>query len=204
VANIFVTGTDTDVGKTVISAWVCLNTTAKYWKPIQTGDDADREIVEKISPHTEVIPEAYQLNAPLSPYDAAKLENSEIRPDLFSEIIGREKSACVIEGSGGVLVPICENFYMADLIKKCNARALLVVKSRLGMINHALASVEALRRRDVDILGMVINGEIEPQLQNTLEKFSQAKVLQIMPFAKNLWETLKNVKLPPEISEAIA
>lgn len=201
--NIFVTGTDTNVGKTVISAWICLHTTAKYWKPIQTGSDVDKNVIKKLSQHTEIIPEAYQLKAPLSPYDAAKLENTEIRPNLFSEIMALEKSSCVIEGAGGILVPIGKNFYMVDLIKKCNARALLVAKSQLGVINHVLMTVEVLRHRGIDIVGVVINGMIEPHLLDTLEKFSRAKVLQIMPPAKNLSKTLRCIKLPSEISRAI-
>ncbi|MDR1333798.1 MAG: dethiobiotin synthase, partial [Holosporaceae bacterium] len=138
------------------------------------------------------------------PYDAAQLEGTEIQPNLFAEVTEREKSGLVIEGAGGVLVPIGENFYMADLIKKCKARALLVAKSQLGMINHTLMTVEILRSRGIDVIGIVVNGAIEPQLQATLEKFSRVKVLQVIPFGENLWETLENAKLPSEILEAIA
>jgi dethiobiotin synthetase/malonyl-CoA O-methyltransferase len=77
-SNVVVTGTDTNVGKTVVSAWICSHTNVNYWKPIQTGDDSDSDVVAKLSPHTKIIPEAYKLKAPLSPYDAAKLENVEI------------------------------------------------------------------------------------------------------------------------------
>ncbi|MDR1235587.1 MAG: dethiobiotin synthase [Holosporaceae bacterium] len=202
--NIFVTGTDTDVGKTVVSSWLCVHTTAKYWKPIQTGDDSDKNTVKKLSPPTEIISEAYRLKAPLSPYDSAKSENIEINLELFDEITSREKSLCIIEGAGGVLVPIAENFFMADLIKRCGAKAIVVAKSKLGMINHTLMTVEILRARKIDVIGTVINGEIDSGIKDTLEKFSRVKIFGIIPHSENLYETLRNVKLSPEFLEMIS
>jgi dethiobiotin synthetase len=160
--------------------------------------------VKKLSPPTEIINEAYRLKAPLSPYDSAKSENIEINLELFDEITSREKSLCIIEGAGGILVPIAENFFMADLIKRCNAKAIVVAKSKLGMINHTLMTVEILRARKIDVIGTVINGEIDSGIKDTLEKFSRLKIFGIIPHSENLYETLRNVKLPPEFLEMIS
>lgn len=171
--NIFVTGTDTDVGKTITSAWICKNTSASYFKPIQTGDDSDANTVLQFSPATHVIPNAYKLKAPLSAYDAAYLEGISIDVDK----IKREcpQSNTVIEGAGGALVPITQNIMMADLINFLNAKALIVAKSKLGFLNHIFLTVEVLRARNVDILGIILNGSTT--LINTIERFSKCKVL---------------------------
>ncbi|MDR2268111.1 MAG: dethiobiotin synthase [Holosporaceae bacterium] len=193
--NIFVTGTDTDVGKTVVSAWICMHSRSSYWKPIQTGNDSDGDAVTKLSPSTKIIAEAYKLVAPLSPYDAAKLEKIDIDRNAFS--VNLENT--VIEGAGGVLVPIAKNFLMADLIKICNAKVVIVAKSKLGMINHLLMTAEVLKARGVDILGFVINGEIDDNLRRTIEEFSKLKILAIVPYGGNLIKTLQDTPVPSEI-----
>jgi dethiobiotin synthase len=198
-ANIFVTGTDTDVGKTVVSAWLCKHTNTNYWKPIQTGGDSDSAMVAKLSPRTKIIPEVYKLKAPLSPYDAAKLENVEIDQNLFN----KDLQNTVIEGAGGALVPIAENFLMADLIKMCRARALVVAKSKLGMINHLLMTAEVLQTRGIDVIGIIMNGEIENSLKCTIQEFSKLKILSIIPRSDNLGELLQKTSQPPEILEML-
>jgi dethiobiotin synthase len=197
--SIFVTGTDTGVGKTVVSAWLCLRTNATYWKPIQTGNDSDRDVITKFSPHTKIISEMYKLKAPLSPYDAANLEGIEIKRKLLERCLENT----VIEGAGGALVPIGEDFLMADLVKTCGARVLLVAKSKLGMINHSLMTTEVLKSRNIDVLGIIVNGEIENHLKCTIEKFSGLKILAIIPCSGNLIGTLQNMPLPTEILETI-
>jgi dethiobiotin synthetase/malonyl-CoA O-methyltransferase len=197
VMNIFVTGTDTDIGKTIISAWICRHTNANYWKPIQTGNDSDKEVIAKLSPHTKIIPEAYKLKAPLSPYNASMAENIKIDRNLFDVNLQNT----VIEGAGGALVPIAENFFMADLIKICNAKALIVAKSKLGMINHLLMTAEVLRIRFIDIIGIVINVEIENILKCTIEEFSGLKILAIISYGGNLIEILQNTTLSSYILE---
>ncbi|MDR1983180.1 MAG: dethiobiotin synthase [Holosporaceae bacterium] len=197
--NVFITGTDTAVGKTTISSWICMHTGADYWKPIQTGDDFDKDMVKKFSPHTRIIPEAYKLKAPLSPYDAANLENKIID----AESLGRHIENTVIEGAGGALVPIAKNFFMADLINKCNARALIVIKSQLGMINHALMTVEVLKMRKIDVLGIIINGKVESNIKSTIENFSNAKILAVIPYSDDLGDTLRRASIPQEILEII-
>ncbi|MDR1375599.1 MAG: dethiobiotin synthase [Holosporaceae bacterium] len=197
--NIFITGTDTDVGKTTIAAWICRHTGAHYWKPIQTGNDIDSDVIAKLSPSTKIIPEAYRLKTPLSPYDAAKFENVEIDRELLCKNLGNT----VIEGAGGALVPIAKNFLMADLIKMCGAKALIVAKSKLGAINHLLMTVEVLKARGIDILAIIINGRIENNLKHTIEEFSKLRILSIIPHDEDLNKVLQTTALPSEILEML-
>ncbi|MDR2738127.1 MAG: dethiobiotin synthase [Puniceicoccales bacterium] len=199
VANIFVTGTDTDVGKTLVSAWLCRHTSANYWKPIQTGDDYDGNVVAKLSPHTEIIPEAYKLKAPLSPYAAAKAENLEIDPSSLCKILKNT----VIEGAGGVLVPIAKDFFMADLIEMYCAAALIVAKPKLGVINHLLMTEEILRIRGINIVGVVMDGEVGDTLVSTIREFSRLEILATIPRSDNLEEILRNTALPQKILQIL-
>ena len=171
--NIFVTGTDTDIGKTITSAWICKWTSASYFKPIQTGDDSDANTVIQFSPQTQIVPNAYKLKAPLSAYDAAHLEGINIDIDVIKRQCPQNNT--VIEGAGGALVPITPNVMMADLINLLNAKAIIVAKSKLGFLNHIFLTVEALKTRNIDILGIILSGET--RLINTVEHFSKYKVL---------------------------
>jgi dethiobiotin synthetase len=137
--------------------------------------------------------------APLSPYDAAKLENVTIDRNLFP---GNLKNT-IIEGAGGALVPIAKNFFMADLIRACGAKSLIVAKSKLGMINHLLMTAEVLRARGIDILGIIINGEVKNNLKCTIEEFSKLKILSIIPYGGDLAEILRSTTLPSEILELL-
>ena len=194
-SNIFVTGSDTDVGKTLTSAWICRQTNASYWKPIQTGDDSDAETVAKYAPSTTIIPNTYHLKAPLSAYDSARLEGIRIDIDKIKDQCPENHT--VIEGAGGALVPITDEAMMADLIRLLNAKALIVAKSQLGFLNHIFLTVEALRARNIDILGIVLNGETE--LISTIEKFSKCKILAVL---KNL-NAISNTHVPNEILQEL-
>ncbi len=189
--NVFITGTDTDVGKTVTSAWICKHAEASYYKPIQTGDDSDAATVAHFSPKTNIIPNAYRLKAPLSAYDAARLEGACIDVTKITKQCPADHT--VIEGAGGALVPITNGIMMADLINRLNAKAIIVARSKLGFLNHILLTVEALSARKVSILGIVLNGETE--LIDTIEKFSKCKVLATL---RNLEATLET-PIPNEI-----
>ncbi|MDR1591000.1 MAG: dethiobiotin synthase [Puniceicoccales bacterium] len=198
--NIFVTGTDTNVGKTIVSSWICRQTGASYWKPIQTGSDIDSETIRKFSPNTPIIDEVYRLKAPLSPYDAANSEKNFINIDKISQKI---PDRTVIEGVGGILVPIAENFQMIDLVAKMNAKVLIVARSRLGILNHIFLTVEVLRRRVIPIAGIVINGEIDKFLVKTVEQFSGEKVLKILPFSENIHKIITIEGIPDEMQRVL-
>jgi dethiobiotin synthase len=195
--NIFVTGTDTDVGKTTIAVWICRWVGVAYWKPIQTGNTRDSETVKTLSPHTKIIDEVYRLSVPLSPYDAAKIDNISIDEELLKRRIDNT----VIEGAGGILVPIKVGFHMVDLLKLYNARTIVVARSKLGVINHILMTMEILKARNIDILGIIINGQMEENIKQTIELFSGSKILAHIPHGDDLKEMLRSVRVPSEISE---
>lgn len=197
--NIFITGTDTDSGKTTVSAWICSKIKTKYQKLIQTGADSDASTVRKFAPQTEIFPEIYKLQAPLSAYDAAKLENKAIDIEKFQLNLNNS----VIEGSGGVFVPIADNFLMLDAIKLTKSKALVVVRSKLGMINHILLTIFALRTKSIPILGIVICGNIDKHITETIVHFSKEKILAILPESNNLQQLFENTPLPKEISEIL-
>ena len=193
--NIFVTGTDTGIGKTTVSAWICAKTNATYWKPIQTGDDSDSTTVSKFAKQSVILPNAYHLKTPLSAYDAAHIENVNI--DINQIIKQCPQNRCIIEGAGGALVPITTDTMMADLIPLLRAKALIVAKSQLGFLNHIFMTVEVLRERGVPIIGIVLNGETE--LIDTIERFSQCRVIAVL---KSL-NDIHLLPIPDEISEQL-
>ena len=197
--NIFITGTDTDAGKTTVSAWICSKIKTKYWKLIQTGNDSDAATIKNFAPDTEIIPEIYKLNAPLSAYDAAKIENVIIDVEKFQT----DQNKIVIEGAGGLFVPIADNFLMIDTIKSTNSTALLVTRSKLGMINHVLLSVFALKNRKIPIIGIIVCGNIEENIKQTIEYFSKEKILAVLPESENPARLFTDTPVPQKILEIL-
>ena len=198
--NIFVTGTDTDAVKTTVSAWICSKIHTKYWKLIQTGNDSDSEVIRKFAPNTEIIPEAYKLKAPLSAYDAANKESLTIDIDKLTT----NENKIVIEGAGGVFVPISDDFLMIDAIKRTNSMSLVAARSKLGVINHILLTISALKSRNIPIIGVVICGNMEENIKQTIEKFSKEKILTILPeHHGDLRPLFESTPLPKEISEIL-
>ncbi|RLA61471.1 MAG: dethiobiotin synthase [Epsilonproteobacteria bacterium] len=174
--NIFVTGIDTDIGKTFISAILVNAFKADYFKPIQCGDLTDSDS-HKISKWTEakVHPETFRFNAPQSPHLAASLENRNIK---ISDIeLPKTNNNLVIEGAGGLLVPLSDDEYIIDIPKKLNLPVILVCKNYLGSLNHTLLSIEALKERGIEILGLIFNGQENPKSEDFLVKKSGIKKL---------------------------
>lgn len=158
--KIFVTGIGTDVGKTVVSSVLVEALKADYWKPVQTGSffSTDTAKVQKWISNSEskIHPESYLLKQYMSPHAAAELENTEI--SLSNITVPDTSNTLIIEGAGGLLVPLNRKEFMIDMIQKFDAEVVLVVQNYLGSINHTLLSVEALKNRGLKILGMVFNG----------------------------------------------
>jgi dethiobiotin synthetase len=154
----FVTGIDTDSGKTVASAILCEAFKADYWKPVQAGIPIDSDVVRNlISNSTTIIhKETYMLTTPASPHAAANLDGVKIqlanfiKPDTFNNLI--------IEGAGGCLVPLNDRDFVIDLANKFRAQVILVSNLYLGSINHTLLSFEALSRRNLKVKGVIFNG----------------------------------------------
>ncbi len=150
--RLIVTGTDTGIGKTVFAAGLAGALGAAYWKPIQSGleDGADADTVVSLGV-TRVMPEAYRLTQPLSPHRAAEIDGVTIDPARLTP--PSTDGALVIEGAGGVLVPVTRELLFADLFARWALPVVLVSWTGLGTINHSLLSIEALRARGVPILG---------------------------------------------------
>jgi dethiobiotin synthetase len=180
VKGYFVTGTDTGVGKTVVSTLLAVGRKAHYWKPIQTGcrEGRDADFVAKFLGREKVLAEAYAFAEPLSPHWAAEEEGAEIE---LARLARPLPPGTIIEGAGGALVPVRPGMLMVDLILALGAPALVVASTRLGTINHTLLTLEALRARGIEIAGVVTVGADCRGLRDTLEEYGGSRVLGHVP-----------------------
>ncbi|MEO1022775.1 MAG: dethiobiotin synthase [Bacteroidota bacterium] len=180
----FVTGTDTGIGKTVLSSMLMSALDATYWKPIQSGleEETDTAFVQRVSGVTDqhIIPERYKLNTPMSPHASADIDGVELALNDFKlpEFSTRH---LIVEGAGGLIVPINWKDTILDVIVHLGLPVLLVARSELGTLNHTLLSLKALRDRKVDVLGVVLSGESHPSNHETIEHFGQVPVFDLEP-----------------------
>lgn len=181
-AGFVITGTGTDIGKTVFAAGLAGLIGADYWKPVQTGiaDGAagDRDAVAALS-GAATLPEVYRFAAPLSPHRAAELEGAEIDPACLT--LPQTHRPLVIEGAGGVLVPITRRLLSAELFAGWGLPVVLVATTGLGTISHSLTAIEALRARGARLHGLAFVGEDNPDNIATIADFSGARVLGRLP-----------------------
>ncbi|MBA2933119.1 ATP-dependent dethiobiotin synthetase BioD [Sphingomonas sp. CGMCC 1.13654] len=177
--RVVVTGTDTGIGKTVFAAALARAMGASYWKPIQSGllDGADGETVATLGVE-RVLPEAYRLTEPLSPHRAAELDDVVIDP---AKLVPPADDPLVIEGAGGVLVPVTRDLLYADVFARWGLPVVLVARTGLGTINHSLLSVEALRARAVTIHGIALVGDANEDNEATICAMAQVKRLGRLP-----------------------
>ena len=156
--NYFVTAIGTNSGKTLVSAILCEALEGDYWKPVQAGEPRDSEEIRKlVSNHSiKIHPERYLLSKPASPHAAAQFDGIQISLSDFS--LPETNRNLIIEGAGGMLVPLNENNLVVDMIKSFQAEIILVCDLYLGSINHSLLTIEALRSRNLDVKGIVFNG----------------------------------------------
>lgn len=168
--KIFVTGIGTDVGKTVVSAVLTEALQADYWKPIQTGTafGSDTEKIKRLVTNgiSKIHPETYRFDAYVAPHSAAASEGKEI--DFESIAAPQTNNTLVIEGAGGLLVPINEKYFMIDLIKKLEVETILVSQNYLGNINHTLLSCQALKSQGIKVLGIIFTGTENAASENTI------------------------------------
>ena len=178
-----VTGTDTGIGKTVFAAGLAAALGAHYWKPIQAGvePDGDKEEVARLSglPASHILPEAYRLNTPASPHLAARIDGVEISLDRVA--LPQVDGPLVIEGAGGVLVPVNEQLLMADLFAHWGQPVILCARTALGTINHSLLSIEALRARNVPIAGIAFIGEPHEENERIIPQLGNVRSLGRLP-----------------------
>jgi dethiobiotin synthetase len=177
--KLFVTGIGTDVGKTVVSSVLVEALKADYWKPVQTGSffSTDTAKVQKWVSNTEskFHPEGYLLKQYMSPHAAAELEDVEIR--LRDLHIPHTENTLIIEGAGGLMVPLNRTEFMIDMIEQFDAEVVLVIQNYLGSINHTLLSIDALKHRGLKILGVVFNGPPHQLSQEIIIDYCGLKVL---------------------------
>lgn len=180
-----VTGTDTDLGKTVFCAMLTLALDGCYWKPIQSGTEGgtDSERARRMSglPEERFLPERHVFRRPLSPHRAAELEGVEIDESGLVSLPFCERPL-VVEGAGGLLVPVTRTRLQIDLFKRWKAPVILCARTALGTINHTLLSVEALRRRGVPVAGIAFIGDANPDTERTILSFSGLRGLGRLPF----------------------
>ncbi|WP_258127666.1 dethiobiotin synthase [Achromobacter anxifer] len=187
-AGVFVTGTDTGIGKTLVSAILARAWNADYWKPVQTGvaeEPGDTETVAQLAglPPERLHLPAYVLQAPLSPWAAATLEDTVV--DATSIVPPATQAPLIVEGAGGLYVPIDDSHMMIDLIARLDMPVVLAARSGLGTINHTLLSLEALKRRGIPVLGVVMSGPLSAGNKEAIERFGEVRVLaEIPPLSK--------------------
>jgi dethiobiotin synthase len=200
--GLFVTGTDTGVGKTVVSAAVMHVRRAagpvRYWKPVQTGieQDDDTAVVQMLGACTadEIFDDGVRLERPLSPHASARLAGVTITVDDLVRRVAAQTAehSWVVEGAGGVLVPLNESELMIDLMARLALPVLVVARSGLGTINHTLLTLEALRARRLPIAGIVLNGLPNPSNRAAVETYGRVSVVGELPRIEPLTaETLK-------------
>jgi dethiobiotin synthase len=179
VRGLFVTGTDTGVGKTVLSAALLLRyPKATYWKPIQTGPDDDTAEVRRLT-GGPVIDAGIRLPDPVSPHLAA--QRVEMPIDLDPLVSQVRTTPMIVEGAGGVLVPVNDSQTMADLMTMLGLPVIVAARTTLGTINHTLLTLEALRARKLRIAGVVMIGDCNADNRAAIEHYGNVAVLAEMP-----------------------
>ena len=194
--GLFVTGTDTGVGKTVTCAALLHRyrhpVSVRYWKPIQTGieQDDDTAEVRRLAAccEQEILAEGIRLRRPVSPHLAAQWSGLTIRLEDVIAPIRSQPSAVrwIVEGAGGALVPINDSQFMTDLMRVLALPVVVVARSALGTINHTLLTLEALRARSLQIAGVVMVGEPNPDNHAALERYGGVPILGEMPVCQPL------------------
>ena len=179
--RIFVTSIDTNVGKTVCSSILCAGLGYDYWKPVQCGDldFSDSMKVKSYSPLTKVHAESFQLNAPMSPHEAAKLENMDISINDFKL---PKSEGIIIEGAGGVMVPLnYKGNMIVELASMFEAKVIIVFKNYLGSINHTLLTIDKVKSVGLDILGLLVVGDEVTSSERIIEDATQMNIIARIP-----------------------
>lgn len=193
--QIVVTGTDTDVGKTVFSAALTNVLGALYWKPVQAGleGETDSRIVKRLGGLSEdrIVPERWSLGTPASPHRAAEIDGVQIDSEAL-HVPDTGGRPLIIEGAGGLMVPLNSSALYIDVIARWGLPIVLCARTTLGTINHSLLSLEALRRRRLDVLGVVFVGDEHPDSERIICDIGRTRRLGRLPHLSPLTrETLQ-------------
>jgi dethiobiotin synthetase len=179
----FITGIGTGIGKTIVSAILTEKLKADYWKPIQSGDldISDSLFIEHLVSNTQTVihPESYRLGQPLSPHLSAKLDG--IRISIDATKAPQTNNKLIIEGAGGLMVPLNDEHLILDLIKNLKAKVIVVSQNYLGSINHTLLTLEVLKINNIQVEGIIFNGGANAESENYITGYSKVKVLGKIP-----------------------
>jgi dethiobiotin synthetase len=199
--GLFLTGTDTDIGKTVVAAWLMSGLGMDYWKPVQSGleGETDTEAVRRLTglPDERFHSSAFETRTPASPHLSARLDGVEIRMNSF--LLPDSPRPVLVEGAGGLLVPLNDDALMIDLIVQLGLPVVLVARSGLGTINHTLLSVEALRSRNLPLVGVVMNGLPNEPNREAVETYGRVPVIGQLPHMDDLSADSLAAMTPPYI-----
>ena len=184
----FITGIGTGIGKTIVSAILTEKLQADYWKPIQSGDldNSDSLLVAQLvsNQKTVIHPEQFKLTQPLSPHLSARIDGIHIETAAIKT--PETSNHLVIEGAGGLMVPINEEELMLDLIKTLNAKVIVVSQNYLGSINHTLLTLEVRKAREIEVEGLIFNGAANEESERYISTYSGIPILGRIPQLENL------------------
>ena len=182
-----VTGIGTDVGKTVVSAILAESLQANYWKPVQAGDldNSDSTKVERYTSNVNLLPEKFKLTEPMSPHAAARIDGVQIaKEDLNLPAVSGN---LIVEGAGGLLVPFNDDgLLFADLLEYWGLPTIVVSRHYLGSINHTLLTMETLKKRGVEVAGIIFVGDENSETEQIIKSVTGVKVLGRIPIAEEL------------------
>ena len=182
-ARIVVTGTDTGIGKTIFSAGLTRMLDAYYWKPIQAGLDGetDSSVVRHLSglPANRILPESWRLKTPASPHLAAERDGVQINTASLSPPC--TERPLIIEGAGGLMVPLTRRELLVDLLNRWKIPVVLCARTALGTLNHTFLSLEALQRRGIPVIGVALIGDTHPDNERTLGEMGGIPILGLLP-----------------------
>ncbi|KQC01015.1 dethiobiotin synthase [Pedobacter sp. Hv1] len=184
----FITGIGTGIGKTITSAVLTEKLNADYWKPIQSGDlaQSDSLAIENLinNSKTKIHPETYRLNHPLSPHLSARMDGVAIELDQFH--LPETENSLIVEGAGGLMVPLNDQELILDLIKHLQIPVIVVSQNYLGSINHTLLTINTLKQHNINIKGIIFNGETNMESETYILKYTQVNSLGNVPLLNNI------------------
>lgn len=187
--NFFVTGIGTEVGKTVVSAILVAALNAGYWKPVQSGDleHSDSDFVKELIPGVTIFPEQYRLTTAISPHASAAIDGVDICMDAFT--LPRSDAALIVEGAGGILVPLNRQDTMVTLMQKLELPIILVSQNYLGSINHTLLTHQVLRSESLHIAGIIFNGERNVESESIILEHMSVPCIGRVPQVQEVTKT---------------
>jgi dethiobiotin synthetase len=181
--RLVITGTDTGIGKTVFSAALADALSACYWKPIQSGldEETDSDTVLRLGriPPQRIFPEAWRLRTAVSPHLSAQIDEVTLDPDALQP--PETNLPLIIEGAGGLLVPLTRHKTFVDVFARWQIPVVLCSRTGLGTINHTLLSLEAIRQRRIPVLGVAFIGDTYPDTQQLIEEMGDVRILGRLP-----------------------